>query len=239
MRRFLTCSAVLLAVVICACELLAGRPSESPVGIWQVEIKNNDHGLAVVTFAVDGTLSGYAITMQGAGPFTITGDWGYNAKGEMVASFIQHINGNNVAASISTRVKNGKFNAHGKSTTGQFRWKGVLATEYPDISGNWVFELKLGHDTYFENVALSASTNMPSVFTIAGQGTGPNGVYPVSGAIIVNERNRAEGISVSDFGPGNISSNSFSGRFKKKLDEGKFKGENNSNQPVHLRATKS
>lgn len=240
MKRFLTCVAVSFAILISVCEIFAGRPSDSPVGTWEVEIKGFDQGLAVVTFAGDFTLTGYAVTAKGAGPFTITGNWGFNAKDEMVASFIQQIGGNNIAGTITTRVKNTKFTARGKSTAGQITWKAVAVTDYPDISGTWVFELKLGNNTFFETDVLAASTNMPSVFTIAGQGMDQGGAYPVTGAIIVNHQNRAQGISVSEFNlPSTTSSNAFSGKFKKQLDDGKFKGKNDSNKPVRLQATKN
>ena len=219
MRRFVVCSVLLFSVILSIHRVLAAQAASSPVGTWEMTIHRATRGIAMVTFSNDFTVTGYAIATKAFSLFTITGNWGIDDQGNVVASYVEQVDGNNVAGHFTASLHGQKLNAHGPTTGGgALNFSAVPATDYPDISGNWVGELKRGTHSAFESYTVTSSTNLPAVFDVTGQGTGPNGVYPITGAIMVTARNFAQGFTVGDPEGTGIVTNSFYGRFLRRLD---------------------
>jgi hypothetical protein len=188
MKRLIAATAALLGAVI-----HARAEAASPVGAWEVTVLGADRGTVRMTFEPDMTLSGYGITLKQFGLFALSGHWGYDAKSNVVVAFVQSLDGVDIAASFTARfVGNNRWRGKGSWTASgrTLRLKGELPTDSPDLSGQWVAELKQRGNDSFEQYQLSAVTNFPGLFDLDGEGIGNTGSYEVSGSVLVNSRNR-------------------------------------------------
>ena len=112
----------------------------SPLGDWQVTISGADKGVEFVTFEDDFSASGYDIRLRKFGENDVSGTWGFDAKGRLTGSFIEQLgSATNWTGTLAGSAKSLKSLSASVTTTGVgvFRWKGVPATEFPDLSGTW------------------------------------------------------------------------------------------------------
>jgi PKD repeat protein len=112
----------------------------SPLGDWEVTIGGADKGVEFVTFEDDFSASGYDIRLKKFGENDVSGTWGFDAKGRLTGSFIEQLgSATNWTGTLAGSAKSLKSLSASVTTTGVgvFRWKGVPATEFPDLSGTW------------------------------------------------------------------------------------------------------
>jgi hypothetical protein len=164
----------------------------SPAGSWQVTILGSDKGTAVMTFSNNFTVSGYGITRKQFGLFTLTGNWAFNNKGDVVVAYIQSLNSVGTAFNFTAHLlRSGKFRAKGTDTAhARFRFKGEQPADVPDLSGAWTSVVHRHGKTLHELYTVTASTNFPAVFDVTGQGLSDTGSFTLDGAIIATSHNK-------------------------------------------------
>ena len=115
----------------------------SPLGDWEVTIGGADKGVEFVTFEDDFSASGFGIRLKQYGENDVSGTWGFDAKGRLTGlpgSFIEQLgSATNWTGTLAGSAKSLKSLSASVTTAnvGVFSWKGVPATEFPDLSGTW------------------------------------------------------------------------------------------------------
>ena len=112
----------------------------SPLGDWEVTISGADKGVGFVTFEDDFSASGYGIRLKTFGEDDVSGTWGFGAKGRLTGSIIEQLgSATNWTGTLAGTAKSLKSLSASVATAnmGAFRWKGVAATTFPDLSGTW------------------------------------------------------------------------------------------------------
>ena len=64
----------------------AAAAPASPVGTWEVALSGADQGTAYVTFEDDNDFTGYGLTRESLGLFTLSGTWSIDESGKLVGS---------------------------------------------------------------------------------------------------------------------------------------------------------
>jgi PKD repeat protein len=112
----------------------------SPLGDWEVTIGGADKGVGFVTFEDDFSARGYGIRLKTFGEDDVSGTWGFGAKGQVTGPFIEQLGSTtNWTGTLAGSAKSLKSLSASVATAngGVFRWKGVAATTFPDLSGTW------------------------------------------------------------------------------------------------------
>ncbi len=112
----------------------------SPLGDWEVTISGADKGVEFVTLDDDASASGYDIRLKKFGLNDVTGTWALDAKGKLSGPFIEQLgSATNWTGTLTGSAKSLKSLSVSVTTTsvGVFHWKGVPATEFPNLSGTW------------------------------------------------------------------------------------------------------
>jgi hypothetical protein len=177
-----------------------------------------------MTFSNDLSVSGYGIVRKQFGLFTLTGHWGFDTNGNVVVAYVQSLNGADTAVSFTANVlRSGKFRAKGSSTDGALQFKGMVVSDFPDLSGSWTAAVKHRGKTLHETYAIAASTNFPAVFDVTGNGLSDTGSFTLTGSIIATSNNRLNASIDRTFGV-NTQRSALYGRFKSAKPEMDLKG---------------
>jgi hypothetical protein len=216
--------------------LIATTWAQSPaLGTWEVTLRGRDSGVSYLTLLDNLTLTGHGMTKKSFGLFSYNGTWQLNEKDEVVAAFIQSGNGGTFAGSFVARVtKTGKLRAKGSSTTGKFTLTAVRLQATPNLTGDWITELKHGRTGFYTTMTTVPDGNLAGVFTVSGQGIGPGGAFETEGQLIVNGKRKAAG--TLEYSTEDTLSSSFSGSVKKSLERMKFKGQDEKGRNVRVQA---
>jgi PKD repeat protein len=164
----------------------------SPLGDWEVTIGGADKGAQFLTFQDDFTANSYGIRLKTFGPDEVSGQWGFNSKGQVTGPFIEQTDGNtNWTGMLSGSARSLKsLNGTAATTVGAFHWKGIPTTTFPDLSGTWTGLVTAVRTTPVAvSYVFSANTNDSAVFEIATSDT-PGTVV---GQLLVTSRNKVYG----------------------------------------------
>jgi uncharacterized repeat protein (TIGR01451 family) len=141
----------------------------SPLGDWEVTIGGADKGVEFVTFEDDLSASGYDIRLKKFGENDVSGTWGFDAKGRLTGLFIEQLgSATNWTGTFAGTAKSHK-SLSGTVTTpsvGVFRWKGVLATTFPDLSGTWTGVVTIAKVPTSVSYAIRTNANDSAVFDV-------------------------------------------------------------------------
>ena len=217
--------------------------AQSPTGTWMVAMSGADSGLVHLTFSNDFTWTGYGISKESFGGLTIVGNWTNDNKGEVAGSYTETFPDTAIGWSMAAKIPGGdKFLGTAVSRFNhrllRLRPKGKPDGIIPDISGNWNAPGKARGDRFIANYTLTASTNMPGWFDLAGQVSTANGTSTVSGAVMVNTDRQANGYFISDFSSSVTTTSSFSGRFNAPLTKIAVVGRDDRNRFLVMKAKK-
>jgi uncharacterized repeat protein (TIGR01451 family) len=141
----------------------------SPLGDWQVTIAGADKGVEFVTFEDDFSASGYDIRLKKFGLNDVSGTWGFGAKGRLTGSFIEQLgSATNWTGTLAGTAKSLKSLSGTVTTTsvGVFRWKGVPATTFPDLSGTWTGAVTIVKVPTLVSYAVRTNANDSAVFDV-------------------------------------------------------------------------
>ena len=169
----------------------------SPLGDWEVTIRGADKGAQFLTFEDDFSASGYGIRLKGFGLDDVSGQWGFNAKGQVTGPFVEQTGGaTNWTGTFLGPVKSLKNLRGAVPTTafGTFHWKGVLATAFPDLSGTWTGLVTVVKTSAAASYLITSNANDAAVFDIATSAD-PGTVV---GQLLVTSRNKVYGYVTFD-----------------------------------------
>jgi hypothetical protein len=211
-RSFLICA---LFVGACVVQPVSSRGQTiSPVGTWQVSILGSQKGILMMTFSNDFTVSGYGITRKQFGFITLAGNWSVNSKGDVVAAYIQTVNGVGTAFALTAHMLSGnRFRARATTHGGGYTCKGEQPESLPNLTGSWNAGLKRKGKPLSETFTATLSTNYPAVFDVTGQGLSEAGSFTLTGEIIISSRDAVATSIDRTFGT-DTQQSSLSGVFK-------------------------
>ena len=209
----------------------------SPLGDWQVTIGGADKGVEFLTFEDDFSASGYAIRLLPFGLDDVSGTWGFGAKGQVTGPFVERLGGGtNWNGTLTAKVKSLKSLGGSVTTTdsGVFRWKGVPATTFPDLSGTWTGIVTIVKAPTSVSYAIRTNANDSAVFDV----TTTVDTNTVVGQLIATSRNVVYGY-VTVGGTNITMSGKFKDRSAKALpDVMTFKGKDTTADKVSIQLLK-
>jgi PKD repeat protein len=142
----------------------------SPLGSWEVTVSGVDKGAQFLTFNDDFTASGFGIRLKKFGLDDVSGDWIFNPKGQVTGPFLeQTLGATNWSGTLLGTVKSLKSVSGTVPTAalGSFRWKGIPATTFRDLSGTWTGAVTVARATTAASYLLRPNANDSGVFDIA------------------------------------------------------------------------
>jgi PKD repeat protein len=193
----------------------------SPLGDWEVTIGGADKGVEFVTFEDDFSASGFGIRLKQYGENDVSGTWGFDAKGRLTGlprSFIEQLgSATNWTGTLAGSAKSLKSLSASVTTAnvGVFSWKGVPATEFPDLSGTWTGVVTIVKTPTSVSYAIRTNANNSAVFDM----TTTINTNTVIGQLIATSRDVVYGYVA--VGGTNIT---MSGKFNEKKLSLTFKG---------------
>jgi len=231
---------VVSAILLCNPHRAVAGGASSPVGTWQTSIKGADSGVAYLTFSNNLTFVGYGYSRRSFGMFGLSGTWGNNSAGQVVAGFTQDFIDGSEAGSFNAKVSGNskKLTALAKGSVGKLRLLGAPGdSPIDDLSGDWTSQVTIEGRRHMENYTIVTSTNWPGVFDLTGSGIDDSGSFTISGAMIVNSRNQAAGFTANDYGT-SVVTNSVSGNVLKKGKRLVLQGHQSTGKDVSIQAEK-
>jgi hypothetical protein len=232
MKRLI--SPITLAVLLLNVTLAFAQPSHSPVGTWEVTLGGGNRGNMFITFSNDFTVTGYGMTLQSFGPFTIQGTWTIDAKGNIVGLYTEYVNGQSFDGTFKGRALAGKrLTGRTVAANGTSALTAIPALITPDISGNWIAYVTERQTTVPEFITVTPLPNFPGTFTFTGDGAGPSGAFTVSGLALVTSKAKVVVYGESDFSDGTRAFTSATGNFNLRRQTGSLTGI--TDQGIHLR----
>jgi hypothetical protein len=238
MKRLFLVPALFLGVLVDQPAVVRGQ-SPSPVGTWQVHILGSDRGTAMMTFSNDLTVSGYGITQNRFGFFSLTGNWRFDTNGNVIVAYVASLNGvGSGGASFTARLsRSGRFRARGSDNSSKpLRFMGEQPPDFPDLSGSWTAMVRRHGRTLHESYTITASTNFPAVFDVTGSGLSDTSSFTLLGAIITTSRDRLNASIDRTFGV-DIQRSSLAGIFKPRASVMQLSGEDDAHARLAVRAT--
>ncbi|HVM60933.1 MAG TPA: hypothetical protein VMV72_08705 [Verrucomicrobiae bacterium] len=219
MKRSFWICALLWGAVVGQPTLSRGQ-NTSPVGTWQVTILGSQKGVLMMAFSNNNntnTVTGYGISRKQFGFITLSGSWGFNSKGDVVAAYVQNVGTTSTAYTFTAKMlPSGQFQAKAISHgSGSYVCKGEQPTSFPNLSGTWNATLKRKGKIYSELFAVSASTNYPYAYDVTGTGLSEAGSFTLSGSIIASAEDKVNAAVARTFGT-DVQNSSLSGVFKSK-----------------------
>jgi PKD repeat protein len=165
----------------------------SPFGDWEVTINGADRGAQFLTFEDDFSASGFGIRLKTFGLDEVSGHWGFNSKGQVTGPFVEQTDSTtNWTGTLLGTAQSLKSVREAVSTTafGNFHWKGIPTTTFPDLSGTWTGSVTVARTpATLVSYVFSANANNSAVFDIATSAD-PGTVV---GQLLVTSRNRVYG----------------------------------------------
>jgi hypothetical protein len=231
-------SFLVYALILGACisqPVLSRGQTISPVGTWQVSILGSQKGTLMMTFSNDFTVSGYGIARKQFGFITLAGNWSINSKGDVVAAYIQTVNGIGTAYTFTARMQSSnRFRAKASSHSGGYTCKGEHIQSFSDLSGSWNAAVKRRGKTFDESFTATESSNYPAVFDVAGHGLSETASFTLSGRIIISSHDAVNASLNRTFGT-DTQHSSLSGVFKPTRSKMRLQGTDDTG--AHLSET--
>ena len=231
-------AAVYGVIIVSAAQ--SGRAQSNVVlGTWRVDITGRDKGIAYLTFTNDLTMTGWGIKLRSCGTFTMAGTWDLSSNGVVVCGYTEAAAGGAASGHFVGRFKNhGRLLVKVNATNGRFNFSSDNGLALPDLRGTWIGNVSERGFSNFETLTIAASTNESNLFTLSGNGLGPEGAYSVTGAILVDSHQRAYGYDIEQIEAGGSVTNSFGGRLNKSVDSGDFKGVDDKGHSLRIKITR-
>jgi PKD repeat protein len=203
----------------------------SPLGDWEVTVSGKDKGLGFLTFSDDATASGYEIRLGTFGLDTLSGAWDFDAKSNLTGLFIEQLGGTtNWTGTLAGKAKSLKsVSASVTTSNGVYKWKGVPATTFPDLSGMWTGQVTVAKIAAGVGYAITTNATNAGVFDVAAL-TATNAVI---GRFIVTSRGKMDGyITIAS------KQTILSGTFRASKSSVSLKGRNEDGVLVEVRIAK-
>ena len=241
MKRLLLICALVLGACVSQPALSRGQ-SVSPVGTWQISTSGSQKGILMMTFSNNNntnTVTGYGISCKQFGFITLSGSWGFNSKGDVVAAYVQNVGTTSTAYTFTAKMlPAGQFQARAISHGGGgYSCRGEQPQTFPDLGGSWNAAVRRKGVHMNESFTATASTNYPGVFDITGQGLSDTTSFTLSGSIIASSENKVNAVIDRTFGT-DAQSSSLSGVFRPKHSQMMLSGSDDTGSHLSEKAVR-
>jgi hypothetical protein len=204
----------------------------SPVGTWEVALAGADRGTAYVTFEEDADFTGYGLSRDSNGIFTLAGTWSVDEKGRLSASYTETIDGGTVTGTLSGKVAARRIDGRITATNGNFTFNAKPEGETQDLAGAWNGIATVRRQRLPELYQLTPSV-FPHVFRVEGVGYTPaTGSYAIAGTALAGSGGRIEIAVISQGEAGNPVATWLRGRANTGRDRNVLKGLRSNGEKV-------
>jgi hypothetical protein len=203
----------------------------SPLGDWELKVSGADKGLGFLTFSDDASATGYEIRSKTFGLDVLAGQWAFDAKGNLTGSFVEQLgSATNWTGTLAGKAKSLKSLSGSVAATNNatYKWKGVLATTFPDLSGTWTGTVTVVKTPTGVEYAITTNATHSGVFDVA-----TTAATNTIGQFIVTSKDAIAGYITI-----NSNQTTLSGKFKASKSSISLKSQNKTGAKVKLELIK-
>ena len=212
----------------------AAAAPASPVGTWEVALSGADQGTAYVTFEDDNDFTGYGLTRESLGLFTLSGTWSIDESGKLVGSYTETMNGGTVTGTLTAKVTAKKITGSIAATNGSFTFKAKPGGTPPNLAGSWTGIASVGKQRLPELYQITPS-ELPHVYQIEGTGISPlSGQYSILGTILAGANGKVELVAFSLDAWGSPGFSTFRGTVNPSRKQNNLKGKHSSGAAIKI-----
>ena len=194
MKLLLIASALLL---LAPGALSAAEPS--PVGTWEITLSGTEQGLAFATFEEDNEFTGYGLTDDSLGLFTLSGTWTIDSQGRLTGSYTQSVEGSTVSGTLSGKVAARAISGNIQAENGNFTFKAKPQGTPRNLAGDWDGVATQNRVSLPQSYTIEP-TSLPGVFDISGRGLLlESGEFAITGTALIHSSGKVQLLAISDF----------------------------------------
>ena len=194
MKFPLIASALLLLAPVA---LSAAEPS--PVGTWEITLSGTEQGLAFATFEEDKDLTGYGLSDDAPGIFTLAGTWDIDEKGNLTGSYLRVSDGESVTGTLTARLTGRRIIGSIAAENGNFNFKAKPQGTPRNLTGDWDGIATQNRVSLPQSYTI-IPTSLPGVFDITGRGLLLEwGEFAITGTALIHSTGKVQLLAISDF----------------------------------------
>jgi hypothetical protein len=233
MKLPLLASAILL---LAPAALSAAEPS--PVGTWEITLSGAEQGLAFATFEEDKDLTGYGLSDDAPGIFTLAGTWDIDEKGNLTGSYLRVADGNSVTGTLTARLTGRRITGSIAAENGNFSFKARPQGNTRNLTGEWE-GLATQDGTSVPQSYTIVPTALPGVFDITGSGLSlVAGEFGITGTAVIHSTGKVQLLAISDFEAEANVHTSLAGTVKLARARNLLRGSDSTGSPIQVRLTR-
>jgi hypothetical protein len=216
--------------------LSAAEPS--PVGTWEITLSGTEQGLAFATFEEDKDLTGYGLSDDAPGIFTLAGTWDTDERGNLTGSYLRVAGGASVTGTLTARLTGRRITGSIAAENGNFSFKAKPQGIPRNLAGEWE-GLATQDGTAVPQSYTIVPTALPGVFDLSGSGLSlVAGVFGISGTAVIHSTGKAQLLAISDFEDQADIGTSLSGSVKPGRARNLLRGFDSTGSPIQVRLTR-
>jgi len=231
MKLILLSSAALALVPL---SVSAAPAPVSPVGTWEVALSGADQGTAYVTFEDDQDFTGYGLSRDSLGLFTLSGTWTINEAGQLIGSYTETINGGTVSGTLTGKLAPKGISGSIAATNGNFTFKAKPEATVQNLTGSWTGIAVVGKQRNPELYQITPSA-LPHVYQVEGTGVSPlSGQYSILGTVLAGANGKVELTAFSLDAWGSPGFSTFRGTVNSARKQNILKGQHSSGAAIKI-----
>jgi len=177
--------------------LSAAEPS--PVGTWEITLSGTEQGLAFATFEADNEFTGYGLTDDSLGLFTLSGTWTIDSEGRLTGTYTQSVDGGTVNGTLSGTVAARTISGSILAENGNFTFKAKPQGTPRNLAGDWEGVATQNRVSLPQSYTL-VPTSLPGMFDITGRGLLlESGEFAITGTALIHSCGKVQLLAISDF----------------------------------------
>lgn len=177
--------------------LSAAEPS--PVGTWEITLSGTEQGLAFATFEEDKDLTGYGLSDDAPGIFTLAGTWDIDEEGNLTGSYLRVSDGKSVTGTLTARLTGRRIIGSIAAENGNFDFKAKPQGAPRNLAGDWDGVATQNRVSLPQSYTI-VPTSLPGVFDINGWGLLlESGEFAISGTALIHSTGKVQILTISDF----------------------------------------
>ncbi|PAW69358.1 MAG: hypothetical protein B9S38_09995 [Verrucomicrobiia bacterium Tous-C4TDCM] len=206
----------------------------TPVGTWEITLSGAEQGLAFATFEEDKELTGYSLSDDAPGIFTLAGTWDIDEKGRLTGNYIRVVNGQSVNGTLAGKVAGRGITGKIVAENGNFNFKAKPQGTPLNLTGDWS-GLAVQKRTKVGQSYTVVPTALPGVFDIIGSGLAPlGGDFPITGTAVVHSTGRVQILTSSELDEDAVIISALAGKVNVAKKQNVLKGFETTGEPVKV-----
>jgi len=210
----------------------------SPVGTWEVALSGADQGTAYVTFEDDSDFTGYGLSRDSLGLFTLSGTWTVNDAGQLIGNYTETINGGTVTGTVTgtltAKLAPKAITGSIAATNGNFTFKAKPEVATQNLTGSWAAIASVGKQRLPELYQITPSA-LPHIYQIEGTGISPlSGQYSILGTVLAGASDKVEVVAFSLDAWGSPGFATFRGTVNAARKQNVLKGQNSNGAAIKI-----